>query len=220
MICSPFSAWTLRIANSRSCLRSVEAPSTPSSSAMLTSSAGVFFLRSLRCMGMSGGRAGSSIGAWGTAKPRAGPRADAERPLARARRARSRSSQGADLPPVAKSAGSERLDDHQDDDQRDGDAGHLVHQPQLLAASAVGSPRASFLRIADHPAVIAGQREHAAAAWRAASRARQHRRQPDVDASASPSTQTDDHRRRQDDRAQLPSRSIHSRVLGRSRRAS
>src|SRR3712207_8349050 len=47
---SPFSARTLRIENISSCLRSVEAPSTPSSSAMATSSAGLCFLSSLRCI--------------------------------------------------------------------------------------------------------------------------------------------------------------------------
>src|SRR3546814_12316179 len=56
MICSPFSASTFRIANMRSCLRRVEAPSTPSSSAMETSSAGVFFLRSFKCINVVPGK--------------------------------------------------------------------------------------------------------------------------------------------------------------------
>src|SRR5687767_5378861 len=53
MISAPLSARTLRIENIRSCLRIVDAPSTPSSSAMVTSSAGDFCLRSLRCIGES-----------------------------------------------------------------------------------------------------------------------------------------------------------------------
>src|SRR3546814_7351674 len=56
MICSPFSASTFRIANMRSCLRRVEAPSTPSSSAMETCSAGVFFLRSFKCSNVVPGK--------------------------------------------------------------------------------------------------------------------------------------------------------------------
>src|SRR5437764_3232551 len=50
MISTPFSAWILRIENMRSCLRIVDAPSTPSSSDIATSSAGVFFLSSFKCM--------------------------------------------------------------------------------------------------------------------------------------------------------------------------
>src|SRR3546814_21100204 len=53
MISWPFSACTFRMENISSCLRSVEAPSTPSSSAMATSSAGVFCFKSLRCIGFS-----------------------------------------------------------------------------------------------------------------------------------------------------------------------
>src|SRR5690242_11833520 len=50
MISTPFSAWTLRMENIRSCLRIVDAPSTPISSAIATSSAGVFFFKSFRCI--------------------------------------------------------------------------------------------------------------------------------------------------------------------------
>src|SRR3546814_6370002 len=50
MISSPSSASSFRIENIRSCLRSVDAPSTPSSSAISTSSAGDLVLRSLRCL--------------------------------------------------------------------------------------------------------------------------------------------------------------------------
>src|SRR5438874_9398907 len=50
MISTPFSAWILRIENIRSCLRIVDAPSTPISSAIATRSAGLFFLSSFRCI--------------------------------------------------------------------------------------------------------------------------------------------------------------------------
>src|SRR3982751_429322 len=50
LISTPFSAWTLRIENMRSCLRNVDAPSTPISSAIATRSAGVFFLSSFKCI--------------------------------------------------------------------------------------------------------------------------------------------------------------------------
>src|SRR5438270_4995155 len=50
MISTPFSAWILRIENIRSCLRIVDAPSTPISSDIATRSAGVFFFNSFKCM--------------------------------------------------------------------------------------------------------------------------------------------------------------------------
>src|SRR5436190_12956395 len=50
MISTPFSAWILRIENIRSCLRIVDAPSTPMSSDMATNSAGVFFFSSFKCI--------------------------------------------------------------------------------------------------------------------------------------------------------------------------
>src|SRR5205809_4633208 len=53
MISTPFSAWILRTENIRSCLRIVDAPSTPISSDIATSSAGVFFFSSFKCIGYS-----------------------------------------------------------------------------------------------------------------------------------------------------------------------
>src|ERR1041384_3989643 len=53
MISAPFSAWILRIENMRSCLRIVDAPSTPISSAIATSSAGGFFFNSFNCIWQS-----------------------------------------------------------------------------------------------------------------------------------------------------------------------
>src|SRR6476661_967915 len=50
MISTPFSAWIFRMENIRSCLRIVDAPSTPISSAIATRSAGVFFFNSFRCI--------------------------------------------------------------------------------------------------------------------------------------------------------------------------
>src|SRR5690606_30737366 len=49
-ISSPSSATSFRIANMRSWRRIVEAPSTPSSSAISTSSAGALLLSSFKCM--------------------------------------------------------------------------------------------------------------------------------------------------------------------------
>ena len=50
MISTPFSAWIFRIENMRSCLRIVDAPSTPISSDIATSSAGGFFFNSFKCI--------------------------------------------------------------------------------------------------------------------------------------------------------------------------
>src|SRR5439155_5186994 len=50
MISTPFSAWTFRIENMRSCLRIVDAPSTPIPSAIATRSAGLFFFKSFKCI--------------------------------------------------------------------------------------------------------------------------------------------------------------------------
>src|SRR5438874_6053527 len=50
MISTPLSAWILRIENIRSCLRIVDAPSTPISSDIATRSAGLFFFNSFKCM--------------------------------------------------------------------------------------------------------------------------------------------------------------------------
>jgi hypothetical protein len=50
MISTPFSAWIFRIENMRSCLRIVDAPSTPISSDIATRSAGVFFFSSFKCI--------------------------------------------------------------------------------------------------------------------------------------------------------------------------
>src|SRR3954454_11117497 len=125
MISSPFSAWTLRIENISSCLRSVEAPSMPSSSAMATSSAGDFSFRSLRCMG-------KILGFWMVVRSRGeGRKCAAGCPHGwRANdwtgvKLRGESSQRST---------SERLHDDEDDDEDRGEAGYLVHDPQRLAA--------------------------------------------------------------------------------------
>src|SRR5687768_8822278 len=76
MISWPFSAWTLRIENISSCLRRVDAPSMPSSSAMATRSAGEFFFKSLRCIGgysigrVDGPRGIEDFGGWGCLRGR------------------------------------------------------------------------------------------------------------------------------------------------------
>src|SRR4051812_40325091 len=53
---------------------------------------------------------------------------------------------------------SERTDDHQHDDQGDGDARHLVHDPQRPAADRTKAPF-ELLAIIDHPAMIAGEQD-------------------------------------------------------------
>src|SRR3546814_11223768 len=48
---------------------------------------------------------------------------------------------------------------HQDNDDRRGDSGHLVEQPQPFFGDRT-KPTLQLLEIADQPAVIAGQAEH------------------------------------------------------------
>src|SRR6476661_7965227 len=134
MISTPFSAWILRIENMRSCLRIVDAPSTPISSAIATSSAGVFFFSSFKCIKRSflgdlrssfsilstkpeGGRTPRKI------RKAAGEGGNWPEPLASGGMSGRRQSQSAARDHRAET--SERPDDYQDYDQRDGDSGDL-----------------------------------------------------------------------------------------------
>src|SRR4051812_45258597 len=157
MISSPFSAWTLRIENISSCLRRVDAPSMPSSSAMLTRSAGEFFFSSLRCMeisrkiGMvvrSRGRIGN--GGWMPAREAGERRVWRYAPLP------NKSIGAASYSLAATSEGS---DDHQHDDQHHRQARYLVHDPERLAADRPLAPR-ELAAVANHPAMIAREGDH------------------------------------------------------------
>src|SRR5690349_6317347 len=60
------------------------------------------------------------------------------------------------IPPLPS---SERPHDHQDDDDRGGDARHLVHRPQRLVAVGTETAR-HLLGIAHRPAMISRQQQH------------------------------------------------------------
>src|SRR6476661_258830 len=140
MISTPFSAWILGIENIRSCLRIVDAPSTPISSDIATRSAGLFFFSSFKCIRRSFlGDLCSSFCIWST-KPEGGrtPReirkavgdwGNWPEPLACRGMSRRCQSQSEALDKRPKC--SERADDHQDDDDRDGDPWDLVDHPEL-----------------------------------------------------------------------------------------
>src|SRR6476619_2641418 len=136
MISTPFSAWILRIENIRSCLRIVDAPSTPISSAIATSSAGVFFFSSFKCISCS--FLGEIMLELIASGHKAGERQDAASIGGRSpagRKDRSRQSCGSGMSRRDRSqsalnkvsdAASKWPDNHQNDDQRRGNAGHLI----------------------------------------------------------------------------------------------
>src|SRR5687767_15137589 len=159
MISAPLSARTLRIENMMSCLRRVEAPSTPSSSAMVTSSEGDFCLRSLRCIGnlflVEAGALKQSEGAAGRCTIRRNGHRRREGLAEEPRESelwtwRARVNQRPGPIPL------KWPDDDQHDDERDGDAGDFVHDPQRPVLERALA-RGERLAIGAEPALVAGQ---------------------------------------------------------------
>src|SRR5690348_14675980 len=204
MISTPFSAWTLRIENMRSCLRIVDAPSTPISSAMATSSAGVFFFSSFKCIGKFfswgvGLASQEHESAW------AAGRRDLEENVLPAKwetgRKPSRFEVCLPAPAVNQKPARQspkRLkgtDDHQHHDDRRGDTGNLVEHAHRLARQRTLALR-EFLAVSAEPALIAAQQNDAG----------ELRHEPalvpgvDVEREHEAEDPDDDHRGRQDDR--------------------
>src|SRR5690242_8884385 len=142
MISTPFSAWTLRIENMRSCLRIVDAPSTPISSAIATSSAGVFFFSSFKCIG--------TFFSWGVGLASqehesawAAGRRDREENVPPAKRETGRKPSRFEVCLAAPAVNQprsrrapkrlKRADDHQHDDDRRSDPRDLIEHAHRLA---------------------------------------------------------------------------------------
>src|SRR3954470_12369412 len=164
MISTPFSAWILRIENMRSCLRIVDAPSTPLSSAIATRSAGVFFLSSFKCILRSFlGELCSSSSKVDQSRRAAGRRVwEADRQFKETGRSRSRIEVCRAGPAVnqpLQSAAPNRLkgpDDHQHDNDRRGDARDFVDHPDGLVRQRPLSAR-ELLAIGGEPALVGAQ---------------------------------------------------------------
>src|SRR6476620_768812 len=142
MISTPFSAWIFRIENVRSCLRIVDAPSTPISSDIATRSAGVFFFSSFKCISCSFlGELCSSVLRWSQSRRAAGRRdAEGQRPAIQenwpepSRFEVCLAGAGVNQQSKAKSAKrSERADDYEHDNQCRGNARDLIDHAHGLA---------------------------------------------------------------------------------------